>query len=433
MAGAVVIDSSVTDIYGFTGCTTITSIIIPISVTYIGSSAFQGCTSLTSVTIESESDKSSNDDYYYGYNFRLSIGSNAFDGCTSLTSITIPDHVTDIYSQAFNGCTSLASVTIGSGTINSYYYDNSMDISVDAFQGCTSLTSVTFNKLDFTDCSNNICNGDGLSVCTIFPQISFTSITIQSSVRWVGDGVFKDCTSLTSVSIPASVDGIGYQAFEGCTSLTSVSIPASVRSIDRQAFKGCTSLTKVSIMNSGMNSGNERGLPYNYPDSFEGCSSLSCIYFNPWRGMMSIGGFSSCCLPGTVIEDMTCSKTCQAPLEYYDSGSNSCKLCAYLKASTDSNDIYNTDDIYNCQYQYFGLNQGGTITILFLLVLAFVSCLAYIRDENDNFDWKLTAGKSYHCSYSLILLLAVLLLIIILILILLIILQGLLLLLLYQY
>ena len=43
------------------------------------------------------------------------IGDRAFYGCTGLTSITIPNSVTKIDSQAFDGCTSLVSVTIGSG------------------------------------------------------------------------------------------------------------------------------------------------------------------------------------------------------------------------------------------------------------------------------------------------------------------------------
>ena len=47
-----------------------------------------------------------------------SIGENAFYGCSGLTSVTIPNSVTSIGYGAFHGCSGLTSITIGSG-INS--------------------------------------------------------------------------------------------------------------------------------------------------------------------------------------------------------------------------------------------------------------------------------------------------------------------------
>ena len=69
------------------GCTGLTSITIPDSVTSIGTKAFYGCTGLTSITIP---DGVTN------------IGWYAFSGCASLTSITIPDSVTNIGEDAFS-------------------------------------------------------------------------------------------------------------------------------------------------------------------------------------------------------------------------------------------------------------------------------------------------------------------------------------------
>src|SRR5665213_202673 len=80
----------------FTGSTSLTSVIIPNSVTSIGIEAFEGCTSLTSVTIP---------------NSVTSIGSYVFDDCTSLTSVTIPNSVTSIGDYAFLG-SGLTSVII---------------------------------------------------------------------------------------------------------------------------------------------------------------------------------------------------------------------------------------------------------------------------------------------------------------------------------
>ena len=66
-----------------------------------------------------------------------SIGSSAFRGCTGLTSITIPDSVTSIGDKAFYVCTCLESVTIGNGVTS---------IGKSAFKGCDGLTSVTFEN-----------------------------------------------------------------------------------------------------------------------------------------------------------------------------------------------------------------------------------------------------------------------------------------------
>ena len=80
----------------FEGCSSLTSIVIPDSLTSIGEKAFYGCSSLTSATIP---------------NSVTSIGEGAFGGCYALTSIVIPSSVTSIGDIAFGGCTSLSSIT----------------------------------------------------------------------------------------------------------------------------------------------------------------------------------------------------------------------------------------------------------------------------------------------------------------------------------
>ena len=106
--------------YAFTGCTSLTSITIPDSVTSIGGAAFSDCTSLASITIPDSV---------------TSIGDLAFYGCTSLTSITIPDSVTSIGSWTFSDCTRLTSITIP---------DSVTSIDDLAFLNCTSLTTVYY-------------------------------------------------------------------------------------------------------------------------------------------------------------------------------------------------------------------------------------------------------------------------------------------------
>ena len=78
--------AEITKYIGSGGRVTIPSKIDGYPVKSIGDWAFYGCSSLTSVTIP---------------NSVTSIGNNAFYGCSSLTSVTIPDSVTSIGDGGF--------------------------------------------------------------------------------------------------------------------------------------------------------------------------------------------------------------------------------------------------------------------------------------------------------------------------------------------
>ncbi len=106
--------------YAFYGCTGLTSVLIPDSVTTIGPCAFYGCTRLTSVLIPDSV---------------TAIGQGAFSDCTGLTSITIPDSVTTIGSMAFYGCEKLEYIVIPR---------NVSEIGIGAFYKCYALKDIVF-------------------------------------------------------------------------------------------------------------------------------------------------------------------------------------------------------------------------------------------------------------------------------------------------
>ena len=167
------------EITGYTG--EIVEIEIPseidgVPVTSVGICAFEGCTSLTSIELPDSV---------------TIIGGNAFDGCTNLTSITIPDSVISIESGAFRGCSSLTSIELP---------DSITTIEMYTFIG-TNITSI-----ELPDSITSIKMG-------AFWGVSLTSITIPDSVISIGDSAFFDCRSLTSITIPSSVTSIENCAF----------------------------------------------------------------------------------------------------------------------------------------------------------------------------------------------------------------------------
>ncbi len=130
--------------YAFYNRDWLTSIVIPDSVTSIGSFAFFWCSGLTSVVIGDSV---------------TSIGKYAFSSCSSLTGeLVIPDSVTSIGDDAFTNCDGLTSVVIGASVTS---------IGDWAFSGCSGLTEVYYmgTENEWNTISIGIWNG-GLTSAT---------------------------------------------------------------------------------------------------------------------------------------------------------------------------------------------------------------------------------------------------------------------------
>ena len=216
------------------GCTSLTSVSLPVSVTKIPSHMFDGCTSLTSVTALSEIE---------------SIGDGAFQNCSSLTGIDFPGTLTSIGSSAFQGCASLVSVPNLSKVTNmgwgAFYKCKKLRASVDL----SSLQSIPGYAFCYAPvkivglCDSLQSIGDWAFIW------SNVAVQLPETLEKIGNYAFYGGTLPEQLSIPDSVTSVGTAAFSGVDGVKDVTIGRGLTKIPRDMFDGST-VQKITIENS---------------------------------------------------------------------------------------------------------------------------------------------------------------------------------------
>ena len=216
------------------GCTSLTSVSLPASVTKIPSHMFDGCTSLTSVTALSEIE---------------SIGDGAFQNCSSLTGIDFPGTLTSIGSSAFQGCASLVSVPNLSKVTNmgwgAFYKCKKLRASVDL----SSLQSVPGYAFCYAPvkivglCDSLQSIGDWAFIW------SNVAVQLPETLEKIGNYAFYRGTLPEQLSIPDSVTSVGTAAFSGVDGVKDVTIGRGLTEIPSRMFDGST-VQKITIENS---------------------------------------------------------------------------------------------------------------------------------------------------------------------------------------
>ncbi len=251
----------------FINCTKLTSIILPETVTTIGSYAFYKCSSLTTVVFP-ESIKT--------------IGQYAFSNCKNLTSVEIKNAET-IGQYAFSYCDNIDSVKIDNiETIQQYafYYSykitsvnlkNIKTIGSRAFNYCSNLINAYLENIETISDNvfGNYTNSNNYESCK-----NLTSLTLKN-IKNIGRYAFAYSEQLNDIVIQ-DVTTIGVYAFAFCSNLYSINIDAV--SIGRYAFEGCTVLTAVKMSKRVSEI-------QNYSESnkansvFKNCTSLTSVTF----------------------------------------------------------------------------------------------------------------------------------------------------------
>ncbi|OAV66884.1 Beta antigen [Bacteroidales bacterium Barb4] len=123
----------------------------------------------------------------------------------------------------------------------------------------------------------------------VYDSSILLSLKLPFKVTKIADAAFSDIKGITNVILPAGIESIGKNAFSECQELTSINIPSGVSVINDGTFRYCKSLKSVDISGSIKEVGSW---------AFQGCLMLEAVTVSTIIGdkCFSIGGdaFRNC-------------------------------------------------------------------------------------------------------------------------------------------
>ena len=245
----------------------LTELVIPDNVTYIGTRAFNSCQDLASVTIGKGIGEIPNGAFKNSGLFKieipaniLKIGDEAFAECSYLTEVTLSEGLIEIGKMAFMNDLRITDLVIP---------DTTVSIGLNAFRYCN-MKSLHLGK-SVSDFSFEISSYDYIVKITIsegntsykvvddviysfdgktlhkYLATGRTEYTVLEGTETIGGYAFQESLGLERVILPDSVKTLAEFAFYEAGSIKSIKMSNSLETIDRYAFSYCMNLESIVI------------------------------------------------------------------------------------------------------------------------------------------------------------------------------------------
>ena len=233
--------------------TFITSVILPETVTIIGTYAFCNNRKLASINLPERLEII--EEYAFGLSGITeavipenvkSIGILAFAECPQLECVVIPESITELKTGTFNACLELKKVTLPEGLekIEDYCFNETTkltDINIPS-------TVKEIGEYAFFSCGiKNVVLSENLELLGeyAFSLSGAESAVISGKNLTIPEQTFSFSRQLNTLELLNGIKEIGEYAFYECTALETVTIPETVEKLTNAPFRKCTALTTV--------------------------------------------------------------------------------------------------------------------------------------------------------------------------------------------
>ena len=222
--------------YGLMGIASLTSVVLPSTITSVGEGAMAGCTGIATLALPASV---------------TTVDASAFSGMTALTAVSGGEGVQTIGDYAFSHCSALTAMpqmaqlaSVGTSAfvddkaLSAFTFPQSLQtIGESAFQGCA-LTAVNLSA-----CPNLTVVG----AWAFADNASLQSASLPASVTSLGDGAFFYSSSLQSVALPEGLAKINDYTFMGGKAVQTATLPETVTEIGDYALSDWSEMTQFVL------------------------------------------------------------------------------------------------------------------------------------------------------------------------------------------